>query len=409
MKKMLAVVLAITLSLGLFAAAGAEAQVTLNFMFNSPELIDAYNALVAAYEEANPNVKIELEVLQNDYQTVLKSRLNAGETPDLFLTSAYNDNKVFGEYAHNLNEEAFIKAVDPGVLTAVTYEGNVTGLPFLVQSHSFIYNIDLFEQAGVTELPATLDQLRACCEKLRTAGIQPFSTGFSEWWILPQTTYPCMADAYDGDYEKLFEDVKSGALKFGDLPQVEFAMDVLDLIREFGGEKPMESTNDVQCSEFANGKVAMIHNGNWAEASILAINPDIRMGYVYHPTLGGKAALAVESNLTFRVAKDSPNRGEVLNFLNFMCTSEYGKAWIPEQCAQISPLLGASSPASQLAAATAEAQNASETCPWWIFKGPDGIEQPFGVAFQNYAAGTATREETRQALTDLFVNAYAAE
>ena len=39
MKKMLAVVLAITLSLGLFAAAGAEAQVTLNFMFNSPELI----------------------------------------------------------------------------------------------------------------------------------------------------------------------------------------------------------------------------------------------------------------------------------------------------------------------------------------------------------------------------------
>ena len=77
--------------------------------------------------------------------------------------------------------------------------------------------------------------------KLTAIGVQPFSSGFGEWWVLPQTTYPSMSDAYNGDYEKLFADVKSGALKFGDLPQVEFAMDLIDLIKANSGNKPMES------------------------------------------------------------------------------------------------------------------------------------------------------------------------
>ena len=67
----------------------------------------------------------------------------------------------------------------------------------------------------------------------------------------------------------------------------------------------------------------MIHNGSWDEASIRAIAPDIDMGYVYMPRMDEKAVLAVESNLTFRVAKDSENLDTVLDFLNYMCTSDY--------------------------------------------------------------------------------------
>ena len=55
-------------------------------------------------------------------------------------------------------------------LTSVTEDGHITGMPFLVQSHGFIYNKALFEQAGITELPTTLDELRTVCEKLTDAG-----------------------------------------------------------------------------------------------------------------------------------------------------------------------------------------------------------------------------------------------
>jgi len=413
MKKIVAVLLlAASTCAALFAWPWSKKQqskkTSLSFMLNSPELTEAYKDAFAQYEKET-GVHIDADILQNDYQTVLKTRLNSGDIPDLFITSAYNDNKVYCDYDYNLDKEALLKNVQPAILSSVTLDGHVTGLPFVVQSHSFIYNKALFKKAGITKLPETLSEFKDACEKLVAIGVQPFSTGFAEWWILPQTTYPAMSDAYNGDYEKLFKDVESGKLKFGDLPQVDFALDLIDLIKKYGGNKPMESTNDVQTSDLANGKVAMIHNGSWAEAGIRAINPNIDIGYLKNPRSDGKGVIAVESNLTFRVYKDGKHRKETLAFLEWLTSSEYGKKWIPEVIKQISPLKGAPAPDTQLAAETANAQAKNVTCPWWIFKGPDGIEQPFGTAFQNYAAGTASRKETKEALTRLFADAYEAE
>ena len=391
------------------ATTQAANPVTLNFMLNSPELTEYYNDMVAHYTAENPHVKIDMEILQNDYQTVLKTRLNSGDVPDMFLTSAYNDNIVFSDYIYNLNNEPFIKNIQPAILTSATHEGNITGYPFVVQGHSFIYNKTLFAQAGITELPKTLEDYKTVCEKLTAIGIQPFSTGFAEWWVLPQTTYPSMSDAYDGDYEKLFAEVEAGTLNFGDLPQVDFAFDLLDLIKQYGGDKPMESTFDIQVSDFANGTVAIIHQGTWAEDGIRSVTPDIDLGFLEAPRLDGKSVVAVESNLTFRVYKDSKNRDEVLKLLDWLTNSPYGKNWIPNEIKQISPQIGAAAPDTQLAKATAASQDANITCPWWIFKGPDGIENPFGTAFQNYVAGTASREATKQVLSQLFVDAFDAQ
>lgn len=380
----------------------------LTFLLNSPELTEAYKECFAEYEKEK-GVKITADILQNDYQTVLKTRLNSGDIPDMFLTSAYNDNKVFGDYSYNLEKEPFMKNVQSAILSSVTLDGHVTGYPFLVQSHSFVYNKTLFAKAGITKLPETLDEYKAACEKLVAIGVQPFSTGFAEWWVLPQTAYPSISDAYKGDYDTLFKDVEAGKIKFGDLPQLDFLFDLLDLIKKYGGNKPMESTFDMQVSDFASGKVAIIHQGSWAEASVRAITPDIDIGYLKAPRADGKSVIAVESNLTFRVYKDSKNRAEVLAFLEWLSTSSYGKKWIPDVIKQISPLAGAAAPDTQLAKETVSAQNDKITCPWWIFKGPDGIEQPFGTALQNYVAGTATRAQTKAALSKIFADAYEAQ
>ncbi|WP_457943891.1 ABC transporter substrate-binding protein [Caproiciproducens sp. LBM24188] len=395
------------------ASASASSEntqpVTLKFMLNSPELTDQYKAMAAEYKKAKPNVTIDMTIIQNDYQTVLKSKLNSGDVPDLFMSSAYNDNRVYSDYEYDLTNEDFMKNIDPAFLKAVTLDGKVTGYPLLVQSHSFIYNKELFKKAGITTLPTTLDQYKAVCEKLTAKGIQPFSSGFAEWWVMPQMTYPSMSDAYDGDYNKLFEDVKSGKLKFGDLPQVDFALDLIDLVKKYSGSKPMESTADMQVSDFANGKVAMIHQGSWEEDSIRKVNSDIDMGYLEAPRKDGRSVIAVDSNLTMRVAKDSKNLQEVLAFLNWLTTSDYGKSWIPSVVKQISPQKNAQTPDTQLAKETSQAVTEGKACQWWIFSGPDGIEQPFGTAFQNYAAGTADRQKTKDALTKLFVDAYNAE
>lgn len=384
-----------------------DETVTLNFMFNGPENIEIYNAMIAEYEKTHPNVKIELTCLQNDYQTVLKTKINAGETPDLFMSSAYNDNIVFQDYIYDLTDEPFMQNLEPSALEGVTLNGRLTGIPLIIQSHSFIYNKDLFAQAGIETLPTTMEEYRTVCEQLTAAGIQPFSTGFAEWWVLPQTTYPSMSDVYGGDFAKLFEDVKNGTVAFGDLEQVDFALDLLDLINEYGGNKPMESTFDMQCSDFANGKVAMIHQGIWAEQAIIGINPDIKMGFLEAPRMDGTPVLAVDANNCYRISKDSPNLDAVLDFMEWYVTDDFLNT--PEQNTQFRSVKGAPAPQTQLADETSRLLEEGTTCPWWIFAGPDGTEQSFGTALQNYVAGVTDREETKTALTNLFVNAYAAQ
>lgn len=387
-----------------------EQPVTLSFMLNSPELTEYYNDMAQAYNEfTNGRVTIDMTILQNDYQTVLKSRLNSGDIPDMFMSSAYNDNKVFKDYSYDLTNEAFMSSIDPNVLSSVTLDGRITGYPFVLQSHAFIYNKKVFADNGITELPTTIAELDAVCQKLQAAGIQPFATGFAEWWVLPQTTYPAMATAYNGDYAKLFADIESGALKFGDLPEIDQALDLLDLIKKYGGKKPMESSFDMQVSMLANGEAAMAHQGNWAEDSIRKANADVDLGYILHPTLNGKPVLAVESNLTFRIAKDSPNLQETLKWLEWITTSDYGKQWIPEKIKQMSPQKGAAMPDSMLARETAKYLADGQTCPWWIFNGPDGIEQPFGEAFQTYASGKYTRDQLKAELTNLIQKAFEAQ
>ena len=414
MKKMLTIALALTMIVALAAgcgngdrgeesAAGADAgqPVTLNFMMNSPELTEYYNNMAAAYNEfTDGRVTIEMFIEQNDYQTLLLSRLNAGQIPDMFMSSAYAENQLFRDFTYDLTDQAFMAHIDPNLLNSVKVEGAITGYPFVLQSHAYIYNKDIFEQAGITSLPETLAELRAVCEQLVAAGFQPFASGFAEWWVLPQTVYPSMSDVYGGDFEALFDDLAAGVINFGDLPELDFAMDILDLIYEFSGPRPLESTFDDQVSSMANGTAAMIHQGNWAEDSIRSANPDIRLGYVLHPRLDGKAVLAVESNLTFRVGR-TDNLQETLLWLEWLTTSDFGKSWIPEQIKQMSPQIGAAMPDSMLAEETARYLATGQAAPWWIFTGPEGIEEPFGRAFQAYVAGTASRDQVKSELSDL--------
>lgn len=375
---------------------------TLTFMLNSPEMTEQYNELVQAYSQHRCDIVIDMEIRQNDYIQVLKTKINAGTVPDLFLTSAYNDNKVYKNYVYNLANEDFIKEIEPAMLAGVTVGDSVTGVPLLVQSHSFIYNKKLFEQAGIKSLPTTLDEYEAVCRQLKAAGITPFSTGFADWWVLPQIFYPSSSDIAGGDYGAFFAGIKSGSKSVYDFEEISFALDVLDLITRYGGDAPMQGGFDQQCQDFAAGKVAIIHQGIWAEQTILDLAPDIELGYLYAPRRDGKGVIAVDSNLTFRVYKDSEMLDETLAFLDWLFTSEYGRSWIPERVKQISPLIDAKMPDTQLSVETGKAICEKKTSPWWIFSGPENIEQPLGMALQDYVAGRSTRAETLRQLNRLF-------
>lgn len=67
--------------------------------------------------------------------------------------------------------------------------GQWYGIPNIGEYVMLYYNKDLFAQAGITEQPATLEQLEADMDKLLAAGITPISSsastsqGFNQMWV----------------------------------------------------------------------------------------------------------------------------------------------------------------------------------------------------------------------------------
>ncbi|NCC90202.1 MAG: extracellular solute-binding protein [Spirochaetia bacterium] len=411
MKKMLFVVMAVLLAFSPLFAAGQQEQaagpVTLNVLFYSPELAEQYNDMVAAYK-AETGVTLDITVLQTDYRSVLTSRLNSGDVPDIFMSSAYADNSTYKDYVYDLTNEDFIKKIEPSALQGVIVDGKVLGYPFLVQSHSFIYNKKVFADNGITTLPKTLADFEAVSKKLQANGVQPFATGFKEFWVLPQTAWQAIANVPAenyGGYENFVAKLNAGELKFKDIPQMSQVFDLLDLIKKYGGPKPNESDFNDQTSSLATGKVAMIHQGNWAEDSIRKTNPEVEIGFLVGP-IGNNAATAgimFDSNQTIRIAKDGKNLDAALDWLRWLTTSEYGRNWIPGKVKQLSPIIGAAAPDSQIAKETS-ALLASGTpgYPWFYQMFPTGTEQQLGAILQGYCAGITNRAQTLDALDSAY-------
>jgi raffinose/stachyose/melibiose transport system substrate-binding protein len=387
----------------LVAALAMGQAVTLKLFFYSPELIDQYNDMAKQYL-AETGTTLDMTVLQNDYVTVLRAKLNSGDIPDVFMSSAYADNETYKDYCYDLTNEDFMKQLEPTALTGVTVNGKVTGYPFLVQSHSFIYNKKIFADAGITTLPRTIKEYEAVCQKLQAKGIQPFATGFKEWWVLPQTAWQVLApikDSYSGDYAKFVDRLNAGTLKFKNITEMSNVFDVLDLIKKYGGPKPLESDFNDQCSLLATGKVAMIHQGNWAEDSIRKTNPNSDIGFLLGPVgnAADKAGIMFDSNQTIRVAKDGANVKAALAWLRWLTTSEYGKKWIPDKIKQLSPIIGAKASTAELAQATvALLAKKTPSYSWYYQRFPNGTEQGLGIILQGYCAGQTNRQQTLDAL-----------
>lgn len=373
--------------------------VNLTILQYSPEMTDAMHKLADQYHKENPNVTIDVTIHQEDYPTLLKTRINSGEIPDIFMTGAYNENNTYKDYVYDLTNEDFMKNIVDSAKPGVTLDGKLLGYPLILQSHSFVYNKKMFTEAGITELPKTFSQLEDAAKKLQAKGYIPFANGYKEWWILEQTFTQVMASK-GGDYPQTFADINAGKKKLSDIKEAMNIFDLLDITLKYGNPKALETDFNTQVALFAQGKAAMMHQGSWSEDAIRKLNKDMDIGYLAGPVGedASKAGLMVDSNIVYRINKDSKNLQEVLKFFNWLTTSDYGKQFVPTEVKQISTIKDAPFPDAQLAKETAEFIENGVTYPWVKGYWPDGYEQKAGEILQKYVVGASTKDEVTKEL-----------
>jgi multiple sugar transport system substrate-binding protein len=153
---------------------GASAEITFS-MWGAPEELTVWKQIVADFETANPNIKVNVEVSDwGAYWDKLKTQLAAGTPPDVFAMDA----PLFLDYQSRgvlLNLQPYVdknpdmlKDVYPQTLEAYKTPDGYYGLPRDFQTIVLFYNKDMFDKAGVAYPTAdwTWEDLRAASKKL---------------------------------------------------------------------------------------------------------------------------------------------------------------------------------------------------------------------------------------------------
>jgi len=273
MKKLVALVLAVAMLLSLSAVFAEEPKTITMWCIatESDANRPAYEKAIAEIEEAY-NVKIEWEAFENQsYKTKIKAAMSDTSTlPDIFFTWA---GAFCGDFAKQgavyCLEDAYKEYADalPAVmLQNASYDVDGNGakpyaVPLTMNIVTLFANMDLLKQAGWDEVPATYDELIACCDDLVAAGIIPFGCSGSETWCVTEYLEPIIEKTIG--YEKLNK-IFAGEESWNDA-DIATAVDNFQYMITKGYFDPdgLSLGNDQVKANFIAGKYAFYQNGSW--------------------------------------------------------------------------------------------------------------------------------------------------
>ncbi|MFC0211703.1 extracellular solute-binding protein [Paenibacillus chartarius] len=280
--------------------------------------------IVADYQAAHPNVKIELDSLNTDQQKIkLKTQAAAKEVPDITIVNPAAQMKPFVDAGllaplNDMLDQNGLKATfQKGILDWYTFNNNVYALPDGNNIAVVYYNKELFAQAGV-EVPKTYEEMIDVVKKLKEKKIQPMVIGEKDSWtgsflfmnILLRTSGP-----------GFLKDVSEKKKTFNDPAFTDAVSKFQDLVQA-GAFQEGATSMDYNAGEnlFKTGKAAMYFMGTWATGAIDDSSVKGKIGAFKFPTVGGKGnpdEFMLAPGSAFAVSANSKHLKETKEFLNY--------------------------------------------------------------------------------------------
>jgi raffinose/stachyose/melibiose transport system substrate-binding protein len=363
--------------------------------------LEEYAEMVKEFEADHPGVRIEVQHAANDAQALLQSRVNSNDVPDVFDVESGTQARNYYEYAYDWSNDAstLAKFKESALKTGMDAQGKVMSLPWTFENMGLIYNKDLFEKAGITKLPSTLDELEQACIKLQQIGIPAFALAAKETWVLGQVATHFMMDK-SLDAQGVVERVNSGQLKFADMKNFPNLFRFLDLTMKYGVKKPLEVDWETSENKIANNQAAIIHMGDWAQSALDSFNPKANLAFLPFPVGNDPkdATLLSSCNWTYIVNKDSKNLELAKEYAQYILSSDMGQYWMSEGVGAVPGCKTDRAIKGYLANDASEYLTKGLTNGWIHTIAPLGYFDFIGGNLQAYMLGMMSSKEVTQKL-----------
>jgi raffinose/stachyose/melibiose transport system substrate-binding protein len=311
------------------SALAKQRQLEIWSMTSEGEPMQQWAAEVIKDFEKATGIKVKVIWAGRQVVTKVKPRILTGQVPDIIDQSNAELLAIVNEgLSYPLDEALETKAWDrdekwkdtfsPLILELNRFDGEIHMIPRSTYTSGFFYNVDMFEEYGLTP-PKTWSEFLEVCETLKQNGIAPLSADgtisfYNVWyfsWLAMRTAGPDKLKA-----------AAEGKISWKDPDFLRAAEMVRELIDKGYFIKGYEgSVWPASQMEWVQSNTAMLLCGAWIPSEMSKTKPeDFRMGMFAFPEVESSD---VDQTITeawsnsWLILKDAKNKDEAIEFLKF--------------------------------------------------------------------------------------------
>ena len=420
---------------GLMATAGlvacssddAVADGGVYFLNFKPEQDAAYQKIAKAYtDKTGVQVKV-VTAASNSYEQTLKAEIGKKDAPTLFQVNGPAGLRTWQEYMADMSDTEIAQNLNEGIEPLKGEDGKVYGVPFAVEGFGLIYNEEIMDKyfalpdakaKSIDEIKAfgklkeVAEDMQAKKDKLGISGT------FASTSLASGEDWRWQTHLANGPVHYEFEDLgtkETADVKFKYNKEFKNLFDLY--LNNSTVEKTLAPSKAVSDSmaEFAQGKAAMVQNGNWAWSQINDVSGNVvkQEKIKFMPMYMGlkdedKTGISVgtENYLTVNSKASEASQKATKDFVNWLFNTDEGKKYVVEDLGFIAPFQNfteADTPNDPLAKEVAAAIENEDltTIPWDFQYFPSQqFKDDFGAALAQYASGKMPWDKVVETFAD---------
>src|SRR5688500_3076774 len=288
------------------------------------EITTFTDVVLPAFQAQYPNVTVEhQEIPYDDLRQKLVTGLAGGTLPDVLRADII--------WVPEFADQGALLALDEEMsdfaeITAAMFDGPVStnkwadhyyGLPLDTNTRVLFYNTGVFEEAGVSAAPTTVEELEAAMAKVKES-LGPDHYGYAEGGTGPWSILPWIWSFGGGITD---DDITAATGTLNGPGTVAAVTKLQDWLAK-GYLSPSILGGGLATSEqFGNDQAAMILEGPWMPGIFKNQFPELEYEYATVPAgPGGTASVVGGENIV--VFKSTDNKDAALAFTRFMVSEE---------------------------------------------------------------------------------------
>lgn len=356
MKKVLALLLAVTMVFGLSGCGGSDSKtessetaaegtkteestetqetakdpkdVTLTVWVSAAGgQVDAMKAAVDQFA-ADTGYNIEFSAPGDTYEELMKTKMAANDMPDVFDTHGWSVAR-YSEYLEPVNDLDFTQYIDDQIKAVISNaDGQMFVLPLDMDIAGIVYNVDVLNEAGVdVDSIKTWSDFEDACDKVLAIGKNPIHMGGSDSFTVGWY-YDRVAPSFyiTDEANSKAADLKNGVFDQKIWEQMSSMLDSW-VTAGYLNKDCVSSEYMSDVTAIASDETAFVFYGNVAVPLAQGINENVNLGMMPLPSNSDadEPSLIAGENVALGIWKDSDVKPEAIELLNYLAQPEVAK------------------------------------------------------------------------------------